>query len=166
MKTDQARATSTGNGASAVIFDDQGRVLLQKRRDFRVWALPGGGIEPGETSEQAAIREVREETGYDAAIDRWIGEYRRPQLSDGRGRVYRGHATGGAPIQEGPETRDVGWFSLDALPRSLPSWHRIAIQDALAPDGDPVVRDLRLSPLEVAVVRLAHWLRRAWHALR
>jgi len=54
-------------GVTAVIVDDDQRVLLHRRRDFFVWALPGGRIEPGEPTESAAAREVREETGYEIA---------------------------------------------------------------------------------------------------
>src|SRR5579885_3187653 len=46
-----------------VVVQDAGRVLLIKREDFEVWALPAGGVESGETLAQTAIREVREETG-------------------------------------------------------------------------------------------------------
>ncbi|MCR8843307.1 NUDIX domain-containing protein [Paenibacillus sp. SC116] len=49
----------------AIIRDNQGRILLQKRSDYGDWGLPGGGMEPGETIEETMIREVREETGLE-----------------------------------------------------------------------------------------------------
>jgi 8-oxo-dGTP pyrophosphatase MutT (NUDIX family) len=54
--------------ARVLLFDDRGRVLLFRgldpaEPDIRFWFPPGGGIEPGETPEEAARREVREETG-------------------------------------------------------------------------------------------------------
>lgn len=59
--------------ASAIVFDKtRTRVLLVKREDFRVWALPGGGIEASETHEQAAVRETCEEPGHEIVIDRLI----------------------------------------------------------------------------------------------
>ncbi len=70
------RATSAGG----VVCDDRpdGRrwVLLIARRNAAgkpQWTLPKGGIEPGETDEVAALREVREETGYGAVIDHQLG---------------------------------------------------------------------------------------------
>jgi ADP-ribose pyrophosphatase YjhB (NUDIX family) len=53
--------------AGALVFDQAGRVLLQRRADDGIWNIPGGAMEPGETLEQTAQREVREETGL--AID-------------------------------------------------------------------------------------------------
>jgi ADP-ribose pyrophosphatase YjhB (NUDIX family) len=53
--------------AGGVVLDEQGRVLLIRTRDLRdreVWTLPKGALAPGETSADAALREVREETGY------------------------------------------------------------------------------------------------------
>jgi 8-oxo-dGTP diphosphatase len=47
----------------AICLDQRGRVLLQKRRDFGNWGLPGGSPEPGESVEEAIVREVLEETG-------------------------------------------------------------------------------------------------------
>jgi 8-oxo-dGTP diphosphatase len=53
-------------GVGAVIFDAAGRVVLIKRGQpplLGIWTLPGGAVEPGETLEEATIREIREETG-------------------------------------------------------------------------------------------------------
>jgi 8-oxo-dGTP pyrophosphatase MutT (NUDIX family) len=53
--------------AGGLVFDDGGRVLLIRARDLRnrpVWTLPKGTLNPGETSADAAVREVREETGW------------------------------------------------------------------------------------------------------
>jgi ADP-ribose pyrophosphatase YjhB (NUDIX family) len=53
--------------AGGVVLDEQGRVLLIRTRDLRgreVWTLPKGALARGETSATAALREVREETGY------------------------------------------------------------------------------------------------------
>ena len=68
-------------GASAVIVED-GKVLLIKREDFEVWALPGGTVESGETTAQAAIREVKEETGLDVELSRLVGIYSSPRWHD------------------------------------------------------------------------------------
>lgn len=50
-------------GAAALISDGQGRLLLMLRTDNDCWGPPGGAVEPGEAVEQAARREVQEETG-------------------------------------------------------------------------------------------------------
>lgn len=53
--------------AGGLVVDHDGRVLLIRARDLRnrpVWTLPKGALVPGESSEAAALREVREETGY------------------------------------------------------------------------------------------------------
>lgn len=64
--------------ASAIVADDQGRILLVKRRDNTLWALPGGGHDIGETIEQTAIREVKEETGLEVAVTGLVGIYTDP----------------------------------------------------------------------------------------
>lgn len=50
--------------------DNPQMVLWVKRRDLDVWVLPGGGIDPGESSEQAVLRELKEETGISGSITR------------------------------------------------------------------------------------------------
>jgi 8-oxo-dGTP pyrophosphatase MutT (NUDIX family) len=64
--------------ASAIVTDEQGRILLIKRRDNTLWALPGGGHDIGETIEQTAVREVKEETGLDVQVTGLTGIYTNP----------------------------------------------------------------------------------------
>jgi len=54
-------------GAGGVVFDALGRVLLIRDRNG-FWVFPKGHVDPGETPEEAAVREVREETGIEARI--------------------------------------------------------------------------------------------------
>ena len=49
---------------SAVVADERGRILMQRRADSGNWALPGGGMEMNESLTDSVIREVKEETGY------------------------------------------------------------------------------------------------------
>ncbi len=59
--------------AGGLVLDADGRVLLIRARDLRnrpVWTLPKGALAPGETSADAALREVREETGYRCEVVR------------------------------------------------------------------------------------------------
>jgi 8-oxo-dGTP pyrophosphatase MutT (NUDIX family) len=59
--------------AGGLVVDDDGRVLLIRARDLRdqpVWTLPKGALKPGESSKDAALREVQEETGYRCEIVR------------------------------------------------------------------------------------------------
>jgi len=55
------------NGASAIIIKDN-RVLMIRTKDSNSWSIPSGGLEVGETAEEACIREIAEETGYEAKI--------------------------------------------------------------------------------------------------
>lgn len=72
------QANSLVVGASAVVAGGDGRILLQRRSDSGNWALPGGVMDIGETLAECAIREVREETGFDVRIERIVGIYSDP----------------------------------------------------------------------------------------
>lgn len=57
-------------GVRVIVFDEYNRILMvrQDHPERTVWMVPGGGIEEGENSAQAAVREVREETGLEVEI--------------------------------------------------------------------------------------------------
>ncbi|TLF94945.1 NUDIX domain-containing protein [Nocardia cyriacigeorgica] len=65
--------------ASAVVCDDEGRILLQRRADSGLWALPGGAMEMTESLPGCAVREVKEETGLDIEITGLVGTYTDPR---------------------------------------------------------------------------------------
>ena len=136
-------------------------VLLHKREDFRVWALPGGGIETGESWEEAAVREVYEETGYRVGIERLVGEYLRPQLPGGGSLSYiaLGYVLDTQAEAFGWETVAVDWFPVTALPRSLNRFARIFIADALAAFPDPVKRTLYMPWYQAILVKVLFGLR-------
>jgi ADP-ribose pyrophosphatase YjhB (NUDIX family) len=71
-------ANSLVPAASAVVTDDQGRIVLHRRTDNELWALPGGAMELGESLAQTVVREVREETGLDVEPCYVIGVYSDP----------------------------------------------------------------------------------------
>ncbi|WP_102690976.1 NUDIX hydrolase [Rummeliibacillus pycnus] len=50
-------------GSNVIVLDKDNRLLMQLRKDNNCWGLAGGALEPGETLEQAAKRELKEETG-------------------------------------------------------------------------------------------------------
>lgn len=76
---DAPAANSLVPAASAVVVDDQGRILLHRRRDNNKWALPGGVMELGESLADCAVREVREETGVDVEVVAIVGIYSDPK---------------------------------------------------------------------------------------
>ena len=62
-------------GVAAIIRDEAGRVLLQKRSDDGLWSLPAGAIDPGETPAQAVVREAHEETGLHVVPEKVAGVF-------------------------------------------------------------------------------------------
>jgi 8-oxo-dGTP diphosphatase len=90
--------------ADCVVFDEDGRLLLIRRKNppFQGHhALPGGFVEYGERMEEAALRELKEETGIDGTLIRLVGVYSRPDR-DPRGHcvsaVYLIDAAGQSPV--------------------------------------------------------------------
>ncbi|OOC02041.1 NUDIX hydrolase [Amycolatopsis azurea] len=72
------KANSIAVAVSAFIQDDEGRILMIRRTDNDLYSIPGGQLELGETLSQAAVREVREETGIECEVTGVIGLYSNP----------------------------------------------------------------------------------------
>jgi 8-oxo-dGTP diphosphatase len=130
----------SGLGVSVAIIQD-GRVLLIKREDFEIWALPGGEIDLGETPAQAGIREAREETGFEVRLTRLVGLYTIPAWSklNPHNVVFVGEIIGGELQTKTDETRDARFFAPDELPEAIAWWHKQRIQDALDGIGGSAV---------------------------
>ena len=101
-----------------VVERGQGRVLLVRRTNPPFgWALPGGFIDYGESAEDAARREVVEETGVSVLLTDMLGVYSDP-ARDPRHHtmtvVYIGRSRD--PVQAGDDAAEVEEFALDALP--------------------------------------------------
>lgn len=103
--------------AATCIVERDGRVLMIRRAlepGLGLWSIPGGYIDRGEVVEEAAAREVLEETGLVVVAERLVG------LFSQRGHpvivaAFAARETGGV-LQAGPEAQEVGFFSLDSLP--------------------------------------------------
>lgn len=101
------------------ILNEKNELLLVKRRDVPVWVLPGGGIDQGETPEEAAIRETYEESGLQITIKRKIAFYTPISSLASPSHVFEGTILSGK-LQKSLETSQVQFFSLKNLPREIP----------------------------------------------
>ena len=113
------------------ILFHQNQILMIMRRDCPVWVLPGGGIDPGETPEEAVVREFEEETGLKVSIIRKIAKYEPLNRLTKVTHFYE-VALGGGRIAVQQETRSIAFFDKSALPKKIPPPFRDWIEDALA----------------------------------
>jgi len=130
-------------GCSVAAFDDAGRVVLIKRADNGRWALPGGVAEVGTSPSVNALRELREESGFDAKLERLVGIYDNKRF----GSVapyqfyllcFRGRVTGGVATPS-KETLEVVLASPDDLPDEMSELQRTMLRDSLlVPERAPV----------------------------
>jgi 8-oxo-dGTP pyrophosphatase MutT (NUDIX family) len=129
--------------AGALILDASGRLLLQKT-EGDLWGIPGGGMEMGETTEETARREVREETGLALGalelFDVFSGQegfYTYPNGDEvfNVAVVYLARDVQGTPTADGIESLELRYFTRAELP-TLP----------VSPLNKPVIRQFLESP--------------------
>ncbi|MFT5194535.1 MAG: 8-oxo-dGTP pyrophosphatase MutT (NUDIX family) [Cellvibrionaceae bacterium] len=128
------------NVAGAYVTDDEGRILLQKRSATEeLWGLPGGAMDLGESAEETAIREMREETGLEIEIDHLVGIYTKYIHSYSNGDVvqpiyhsFKGTIVGGELYIDHKETFDLKFFAPDEMPNLFNQQMKDAMEDILA----------------------------------
>jgi 8-oxo-dGTP diphosphatase len=145
---------------SAVVVNDAGEVLLGQRADNRRWALIAGMMDPGEQPAEAMLREIYEETGVRAKVERLAGialhetVYPNGDQCHMVNTWFRCRAVGGEARVNDEESIAVAWFPLDGLPELTPFAHlriRTALDDSappwFAPPGEtvPELGEVRLT---------------------
>ena len=143
-----------------MLLSAAGEVFVGRRRDTAsAWQMPQGGIDPGETAQEAAIRELREEIGTDKAeiigeSDRWR-HYDLPHRLQGRlwGGRYRGQRQKWFLLRflgtdadidirtEHPEFDAWRWVALDDLPRLIVPFKRDVYMDVVSEFRDAITRN-------------------------
>lgn len=127
-------------GASVIVEDREGRVLLQRRSDNGLWGYCGGSVELDEDVEAAARRELYEETGLVATEMELLGVFSGPEMHyvypngdevSNVDVVYicRGY-TGKLICQEG-EVEELRFFPPDAIPAELSPPNRLPMREYL-----------------------------------
>ena len=110
---------------TGLVFDGEGRVLLARHAHLDLWALPGGAVDPGETPQDAVVRELWEETGLMVEPVHVRGAFSGPAFHvhypNGDQVTYvttmfECRVTGGALRPDGEEVKDVRYVSASELP--------------------------------------------------
>jgi ADP-ribose pyrophosphatase YjhB (NUDIX family) len=121
-------------GVRGLVLDETGRVLLIQHTYMPGWYMPGGGVERGETAEQALARELVEEAGVEV-----IGRPRLLSIHSNHVKfpgdhvlIYRIERWRACAATSRGEIHAVDWFALDALPANVTPSTRRRIEEALA----------------------------------
>lgn len=105
----------------AIVLDPQGRLLMVQRANPPAqgqWSIPGGRVEPGESSLDAIVREVREETNLRVRVIREVGTVTRDAPAGGRYviRDFLAESVADAPVVAGDDALDARFVHPDDFP--------------------------------------------------
>jgi len=147
----------------SIVLDSNDNIVLVRRNDVPVWVLPGGGISPGESPEEAAIRETFEESGLNVSIKEQVAIYSPINSLASTTYLFSCHIETKDESHKSDEVSAIGSFALDQLPKNLFPLHRTFIQEWLTAPVLPIVRPLtEVTYLRIAFEFLKHplWLLR------
>jgi 8-oxo-dGTP diphosphatase len=102
----------TVRAAGGVVRDEAGRIAVVYRPKYEDWSFPKGKLEPGESEEEAALREVHEETGLDCELGKELGyvAYRDPKDRPKTVHYWEMHCTAGE-FRPNKEVTELRWLS-------------------------------------------------------
>jgi len=114
-----------------IIETDKGIVLIQRKNPPYGWALPGGFVDYGETLENAAVREAKEETSLDVELISQLGAYSDPSRDPRHHTIsviFRARAVSGTP-KASDDALETGIFNRNNLPNDLAFDHGKILRD-------------------------------------
>lgn len=115
-----------------LIIEKEGEVVLIKRlKEPRMWALPGGFCEYGESLEEAALREAYEETGFEVELLEQFYTYSEPERDPRQHNittVFLARPKGGS-LRAGDDAEEAKFFPLKELPSELAFDHKRILED-------------------------------------
>lgn len=127
------------NFAGGCIVNDKGEILLQKRKDKKMWGFPGGAMELGESIEETVKREVKEETGLVVETKKFIGVYskyvdRYPSGDEAQTilHFFELEIVDGALSTDDEETLELTFFDPENMPKLVNKQHEDALADYVA----------------------------------
>jgi ADP-ribose pyrophosphatase YjhB (NUDIX family) len=116
---------TTKVGTEAAIIDEHEQMLLVRRVDDGTWGIISGWVDPGERPADTILREIREETGFEAVVDEMVGISARPACEE-----YGPHAqigvlhlcsiVGGEAKPQAHEVLELAWRDIETVER----WHK------------------------------------------
>ena len=112
-------------------IDKRGIVLIERKNPPYGWAIPGGFVDYGESLEDAAIREAKEETGLDVELIRQFHTYSDPDRDPRRhtiSTVYIARVKGGK-LKADTDAKNIGIFTKENLPEKIAFDHRKILED-------------------------------------
>lgn len=124
------------NYAGCIIFNDAGRLLLQRRDDCNKWGFLGGMVEFGESAEETAIREVKEESGLDVKVtslfgvySKYFAEHTNADKAQTIVHMFKAEVIGGKLIDKNEETLELKYFDLNDAPPLFCKQHQDILDD-------------------------------------
>jgi len=112
-------------------FEDKGIILIKRKNPPFGWAIPGGFVDYGESLEETAIREAKEETALEVTLIKQFHTYSSPERDPRHHSittVYIAKATGGTPKAH-DDAKEIGIFTKENLPQPLVFDHAKILED-------------------------------------